>query len=409
MIKRWILSPLAYVALSHCQAPSQVHHTQRPVSDIKQEIPVYETVTVPKQEWIEIRQEGLAKQYSPKVDILFVIDNSASMKSHQENLSKNIDHFVREFTDNEFIDYHIGVTTNWDYQTPKFIETHADGMGALKPIKNLERRFLTRTDKDVSKTLSQLLKVGVLELKDGGPEHEAFLGPILAALNPQEMPKTNEGFSRPDALQVVVIVTDADDATPGLFSEDAAAKLRALRPEPKKQLAYGVLVKAEDPDKVKDWALRIHPKYRPNCFFVNVNQEWTNNKTCTGFGPEILEEFITHINKDWVHPSNIFGRYIFGLNTPNFGSYLATMGSDIVVKSSEKILKITEGTPQKDAQGHLQLEVYYQETGKKVETLPRSAWKFNQQTNSILIPKPWRKNLTTGGEFIIRMLPAQIK
>lgn len=409
MINRWILSPLAFMALSHCQAPSEIHHTQRPVADIKQEIPIYEKVDVPKPEWIEIRQDGLVKQYSPKVDILFVIDNSASMKSHQENLSKNIDRFVQEFTGNEFIDYHIGVTTNWDYQTPSFIAKHQDGIGALKPISGLTRRYLTREDKNISQTLAQLLKVGVLELKDGGPEHEAFFGPILTSLDSREMPKTNEGFSRPDALQVIVIVTDADDATPNLNPTEAATQFRALRPEAKKQVAYGVLVNAEDPDKVKDWALRVHPKYNPHCFYINAKHQWTNNNTCSGFGPQLLEEFITLTNKDWVHPTNVFGKYIFGLNTPNFGSYLATMGSDIVVKSSEKILKITEGIPQRDDQGRLQLEVLYQDNLKKIEKLPRSAWQFNSETNSIVIPKPWRKNLSSGGEFIIRMLPANIE
>lgn len=45
--------------------------------------------------------------FKPKVDILFVIDNSDSMVKHQENLKANINRFVEAFEANKRIDFQI--------------------------------------------------------------------------------------------------------------------------------------------------------------------------------------------------------------------------------------------------------------------------------------------------------------
>ena len=47
----------------------------------------------------------------PKVDILFVVDDSGSMSNHQTNLSSNIGRFLEAFFGRVSIDYHIGVVS----------------------------------------------------------------------------------------------------------------------------------------------------------------------------------------------------------------------------------------------------------------------------------------------------------
>jgi hypothetical protein len=54
--------------------------------------------------------------FDPRVDILFVVDSSGSMMSHQENLAKNIDLFVDKFVQAGTLDFHVGViTTDMDF------------------------------------------------------------------------------------------------------------------------------------------------------------------------------------------------------------------------------------------------------------------------------------------------------
>lgn len=52
--------------------------------------------------------------YNPRVDILFVVDNSNSMDNHQAKLSANMNQFVDKFTANKVLDYHIGVVSVYD-------------------------------------------------------------------------------------------------------------------------------------------------------------------------------------------------------------------------------------------------------------------------------------------------------
>jgi hypothetical protein len=61
----------------------------------------------------ETAQEETA-DFNSKVDILFVIDNSTSMKEEQANLVKNIDEFAKAFSKNTTLDFHIGVLTVFD-------------------------------------------------------------------------------------------------------------------------------------------------------------------------------------------------------------------------------------------------------------------------------------------------------
>src|SRR5471030_1247921 len=67
--------------------------------------PKYETV-VPAPQPVEVGAKLLKLDVTPKVDILVIIDNSKSMKKHQDNLAANIQGFVDAFAKNKLLDFH---------------------------------------------------------------------------------------------------------------------------------------------------------------------------------------------------------------------------------------------------------------------------------------------------------------
>lgn len=58
----------------------------------------------------DVRVDTYSQQAASKIDVLWIIDNSGSMAPRQENLAKNFQAFINEFTKNA-VDYRIAVTT----------------------------------------------------------------------------------------------------------------------------------------------------------------------------------------------------------------------------------------------------------------------------------------------------------
>lgn len=181
-----------------------------------------------------------------RVDILLVVDDSRSMKAHQENMSRNINQFIDGFARNKGIDFHIGFTHVWDRlrygpivpatcgaQTSTPGRVNWEPPGTLKPfigpVNELPkdgRRYLTRDD-DFRTLLRQTLdpNQNVSLIKDyvdpdpknpsicaEGPEFEESSTPILGALEDVTLSQgANKGFRRDGALFVAVIFSDAKD------------------------------------------------------------------------------------------------------------------------------------------------------------------------------------------------------
>ncbi len=176
-------------------------------------------------------------KHEPKVDILFVIDTSGSMGTHQENLEKNIDKFVEAFKQHAEVDFHIGAVSAWDsvrYGGAQPVVQAPMPIGKLRPVKNNGQpvagpQFVTRSE-GFEKILGGTLKLGIEPRMDdsgkdlGGPEYEELFSPILPALGSQ-----NEGFYRPDAHLAVVFITDAEDATMGKTAKMVKSDLVALK------------------------------------------------------------------------------------------------------------------------------------------------------------------------------------
>jgi hypothetical protein len=204
--------------------------------------------------------------FKPKVDILFVIDNSDSMVKHQENLKRNVDRFVEAFEANKRIDFQIGVTTVFDSRRyGPVVQQGFHPIGQLYPVKNgqpaaapgdLTQNFVTRVP-GYTEILGNTLKIGVVprgtDKNDlGGPEFEELFSPIVAAIDGR-----NIGFVRPDAHLAVIMITDADDV-----SSIAPSKLASILSQTKQNDAsmfstYAVLSLSKNCPK--DPGNRTHP------------------------------------------------------------------------------------------------------------------------------------------------------
>lgn len=209
---------------------------------------------------VSMESEVSELKITNQVDILFIIDNSESMLSHQRNLASNIKYFVHALEDSNLIDYHIGITTIFDKRYGKEIKKF-NPLGHLIPLKreiaNLPFNFYTRDHHDLD-LLSDSLMIGVVPLKDvegnyQGPEVEQIFSPIEKAFaEPAISSLSNLGFYRPDAKLVIIIITDADDSSVGLSGSDLNQKLRALKNNPDGSMLsyFGLLANKEDCEKV---------------------------------------------------------------------------------------------------------------------------------------------------------------
>ncbi|MES2857535.1 MAG: hypothetical protein V4692_16815 [Bdellovibrionota bacterium] len=145
------------------------------------------------------QQSGLTKN---KIDILWVVDNSGSMESSQQNLAVNMRRFVDIFNARGF-DYSMAVTTSDAYKA-QF------GSGAA------QSKFRDGTD-DTSHTgyfvvnrgtpdLENVFGINVLQGIWGSGDERSFQSFRAALSNPM-----NAGFPRAGAFLAVIILSDEDD------------------------------------------------------------------------------------------------------------------------------------------------------------------------------------------------------
>lgn len=155
-----------------------------------------------------------------KIDLLFVVDNSSSMKQEQVNLVASFPTFVseiqQELADAESL--HIGVVSTDDYEHNEppcdetlgalVTQTGGEGASAAKcgPFAS-GRRFMNEKD-DLPNSFTCAAQVGIDGSGDEMPVDAALaaLGPELAGPG-----ACNEEFVREDALLVLVIITDEEE------------------------------------------------------------------------------------------------------------------------------------------------------------------------------------------------------
>lgn len=127
--------------------------------------------------------------FNPYVDILFVIDNSGSMQSHQDNLVDNIEYFIDGITSNKLLEFNIGVITSDQAE-----------------LRGNHYNVVTKNTPNMKNILRDNLLAGT-----NGDPTEVFFDNISRALSPQYLNGVNQGFYRKDALLAIVLLTDTED------------------------------------------------------------------------------------------------------------------------------------------------------------------------------------------------------
>ncbi|MFH1463353.1 MAG: hypothetical protein ABIO70_03100 [Pseudomonadota bacterium] len=155
-----------------------------------------------------IIEEHFTQAPAPAVDVLWVIDDTASMAREQAALAEAFRAFAESLT-SEGISYQLGVVTT---------DLSGEDAGALQGVPWI----ITPEQEDPAAAFSQAVQVGT----DGaGPE--AGLAAALVALDDEHLAGPNRGFRRPEALLHVVAVSDSDDHSDEVMEDDPATALLA--------------------------------------------------------------------------------------------------------------------------------------------------------------------------------------
>lgn len=283
----------------------------------------------------------------PKVDILFVVDDSGSMNTHQKNLASNIALFTSGIIKNIILDYHIGViTTDMDFQS-----------GILRG----NTKYVSRQTPNGMSELANNLLVGT-----NGGYIESVFDPLRKALTQPLVNGVNNGFYRDDAYLVLVFITDAVDQS--IFSADDMKRFLVglKKGDPNKVLAYGSIV--------------------PTLSSGNCSRDGGSSQT-----PIKIEKFIQSLS----------GSY-FSLCDPDFGSKLANIGQDLVDK-------IEFFTPLKVYPDVHTIEVKYGDY--VVPNHPYKGWSYDPRRVGVRIGKEIEipdKYQVKGAELKISFTPAKI-
>lgn len=165
------------------------------------------------------------------VDVLFVIDNSASMADNQDSLIRSFPGFIRAIREQlaYATSYHIGVVTTDDYHgNPAACRNIGDlvtstagissSMSTCEPFAS-GGRYLDASEPDLDAKFACIAKVGAT-----GADDERAARALLDAVDPANNAPgaCNAGFARPDSLLVIVIITDEDDVMDGCDGSDPA-------------------------------------------------------------------------------------------------------------------------------------------------------------------------------------------
>lgn len=153
--------------------------------------------------------ETFLQQPLPRVDMLFLIDDTRSMAEEQAALASSFGGLVEELDASELA-WHLGVVTT---------DALRDDAGVLQG----NPWIITPLTPDGAGAFARASAVGT-----GGLGPEAGLAALSLALDEPNRTGANRGFRRPDAALHVVVVSDADDRSDDLLGSDPVTAAEAL-------------------------------------------------------------------------------------------------------------------------------------------------------------------------------------
>lgn len=178
---------------------------------------------------------------TPKVDILFVIDNSGSMNAFQNRLAANIDLFLQELARVDRLSYQVAVVTSGDTNTPHSSRTSGN-MPSYAQLGRFFKKEITEPDFITPSTPNglEMLKTRLMPGTNGAAQEVFFESALNALLDPYQA-----DFVRDDAHLAIVFVTDAEDVSTTVTKDTLLQGLRSIKDPDKLVLAYGALIPSE--------------------------------------------------------------------------------------------------------------------------------------------------------------------
>ena len=275
----------------------------------------------PKQE-VDRTDSFRTGRLDPRVDILFVVDDSASMAAHQTRLASNIQLFTRELANQKLSDVHIGVvTTSMDNNSRCGAGSfRAYGDGRLVNWKS-GVSYVTPKTPNFANVLAQNIMVGT-----SGSAEEMSFDPVMAAIGPDLALKENKGFYRQGAALAVIFVTDAEDQSNIITSgQDFYDRLLAEKDgDPERVIGYGVLVPSNNVlncAKTDDW-----PPVRTE-EFLKLTNGIEFSLCAPDYGTKLAE-----VAKDLAQR---VGQYIYLSTRPDVSTITVSFGSQIIPADDE--------------------------------------------------------------------------
>ena len=155
----------------------------------------------------------------PKVDVLWVIDNSGSLSEEQAQVSANLVAFL-SFAQAQQIDFQLGVTTTGLDESggcPGGVNGGEDGR--LFPVDGTSPRILTPATPNLEDHWQSNVNVGVCHGSELGLEaaYRALSDPLINNGDDPRHPEPNDGnlgFLRRDAHLSIIFVSDEEDQSP---------------------------------------------------------------------------------------------------------------------------------------------------------------------------------------------------
>jgi hypothetical protein len=154
---------------------------------------------------------SVAATTTPKVDMLFCVDNSGSMSDKQKVLIDSIASFIGVFATGG-VDFHIGVvTTDTSNDDPSYWGSRLPGYVTPNRGRLLSRyseRYLSSSTLDVTGKFKENAHTGTI-----GSGDEQCFNSMLYALDDSMIGVGgyNEGFIRNDALLSMIVISDEDE------------------------------------------------------------------------------------------------------------------------------------------------------------------------------------------------------
>lgn len=334
------------------------------------------------------------KAGDPKVNILFVVDNSQSMDAHQARLKANINRFADKFFDNPRIDYRIGVVPVYDRKflnDPKKDYVYYDTVNGQKVTKVGPRimnpygelvslkdangqvmdgaKYITRETPDAINVLKNTVAIGT----QWGPEAEESFSPVLKIISDKVLNKSiNGGFYQKDAYLVVIFLTDADDATRGVTAYSFME----------------TLIKAKGGDQSKILIAAALPSAKQDSPTCRLDGKGPQTKF-----PELL---------------NLSQGTRADLCSDSFGDTLAALGDRLVAQVGSQRIKISD-IPDANS-----IEVTYGAKNSKEEDrqiIPRSSdgWVYNIENQEIVLNPELNIQRVANGEIFIKYVRISIQ